>query len=958
MMKTFTSKLGALRRPLLVCALTSGLCVASPSLWAQNVGATVRGKLNAPNAAGAVVTAKEINTGFTTRATVGADGTYVLAGMRPGSYQITANADGKEIASSAVTAQVGQSLTVDLAPAPTSTTTTTLEGVTVTGYNLAQADLRNSEVAKNVSIEQIRVLPQNSRNFLNFAALAPGVTTPTDKYNKGFSAFGQESNQTNVFIDGASLKNNILQGGLVGQDSSKGNPFSQEAVQEFRVLTQNYKAEYEQGGAAIVSAVTKSGGNDFHGSVYGDWQTKGMVENEYFADKNGDPKPDYKRRQYGATFSGPIIKDTLQFFLSFEGNSQTDVGTVNINNSTYGDRFRQYNGTYVLPFNEKVWFGKLSWQPNENNNVDLSFTKRKDNETVDPGNTFTTSDGLVVRNNKVDDLLLKWQYRGHGFVNDLLIDFGKYQFNPRPAHPNLPAQLYQEGTARTIAHLGGANQTQNKEQKTKTLRDDITLDSIDWHGQHVVKFGFKAAHINLSTAESSTSAPLYYYDLTGGSSGNPDIPYRIDYSPSGKSAALSNNQYGLYVQDDWDVTSRLQLNLGIRWDYETNAYNNGYVTPLSQYEIINFLGLGKNYISTGKERSGYEKQYQPRLGFSYDVSKDNDQSTTIFGGAGRYFDRTPLDNPIQESFHSQYPYYNFRFSTDGRDGTVLWDPKYLTPAGLQSLITANAGAGEIDLLNNKTKPPHSDQFSLGVKQVMGDWVGTLTLSRVLSYNQFTWVWANRVVAPGFVTIKPPGSPYDPVLRNAYKKYQSTGVLIGLEKPYTKESGWGVTVSYTYNDARRSGGDAYSLDYVDPTGYPYDNVGEKNRLVTTSIIDLPWDIKFTSMITLGSGPRFNASRFVDGVCDYNCQFLLGYGTPKKGSFILPHFWAYRSVDLSLSKEFPLPYGQSFTIRGDVFNAFNFHNFSDYVNGLSDPKYGQPIKTTGVPRSFQVSARYSF
>lgn len=944
------------KRTLLACALAGGLLAAAPGAFAQNTSASIRGKVDAPNAAGAVVVAREINTGFTTRTTAAADGTYLLSGMRPGQYEIKASVGDKEIASSSATAQVGQALSVDLAATAAATT---LQGVTVTAESLAQADLRNSEIAKNITQEQIRSLPQNSRNFLNFAALAPGINVPRDKDSKSISAFGQDANQTNVFLDGANLKNNILQGGLVGQDSSKGNPFSQEAIQEFRVLTQNYKAEYEQAGTAIITAITKSGGNEYHGSVYGELQTKGMVANEYFADKNGDPKPDYRREQYGATFSGPIIKDTLQFFLSFEGNKQTDSTTVNINNATYGDRFKQYNGTFNLPFNERVYFGKLSWQPNENNNVDFSFTRRKDDEIKNIGGQIT-ADGAISNVNKVQDALLKWQYRGHGFVNDLLIDLGKYEYSPRPVNPDLPSLKYMQGTSILIAQTGGGTQAQHKQQKTKTLRDDITLDSIEWHGSHVIKFGFKAAHINMAVSENYNAIPQYIYDLTGGSTGSADIPFQASYSPGGKSAALGNNQYGVYIQDDWDVTSRLQLNLGFRWDYETNAYNNSYVTPQEQYGIINYLGLGPNFISTGRERSGYDKEYQPRFGFSYDLSKDNDQSTTLFGGAGRYFDRTPLDNPIQESFHSQYPYYNFYFSNDGRPGTILWDPKYMTITGLRSLITANAGGGEIDLLNNKTKPPHSDQFSLGLKQVFGDWVGTATLSRVLSYNQFTWVWANRLVVPGFVLNTPPGSPYGAVLTNAYKKYQATSLLIGIDKPYTQESGWGIGIAYTLTSARKSGNDAYSLDWVSPAGYPADNVGEKHHLVFNSIVRLPWDIKFSSLVTLGTGEPYNLSRFVPGECDYNCASLIGGRYPKKYSFILPNFWAYRSVDLSLSKDFPLPYGQMFTVRADVFNVFNFTNFNPAsINGtIGDANFGQPSETTGVPRSFQVSARYSF
>lgn len=946
-------KLLPLKKRLLASLVISAFATfALPAVsWAQNSTATIKGKVSSPNAVGAEVIAKEVNTGFTTKAIVGSDGNYVLANVKPGSYEITASSGGKEIASSVATAQVGQQVIANLDAANIGKSSTELESVNVTAASLAQADIRNSEVATNVTRQQIENLPQISRNFLNFAALAPGVQVSRKTDTKSFSSFGQDPNQTNVYIDGANLKNNVLQGGLAGQDSTKGNPFSQEAIQEYRVLTQNFKAEYEQAGTSLITAITKSGTNEFHGSVFGDLQTTGMGAQEYFSSQAGNPKPSVHQEQYGATLGGPIIADTLQFFIDYEANKQDGAATVNINNAKYGDLFKQYNGTFPEPFHEKTFFGKLSWQPSESNNVDLSVSRRKDEEVTGFGGN-TVYSARINRDNEVNDLLLKWQFRGHGFVNDLLLDDGQYKFNPAPADPSLPSIIYDPG----IATIGGSNQTQNKEQKTKTINDQVTFDSFNWHGDHVVKVGASFAHINENVLENYGSTPQFIYNTDTPVTGL-TIPERANFSPSGKHAELSNNQVGIFAQDDWDITPRLQLNLGVRWDYETNAYNNGYVTPTDEYAIINYLHLGNDYISTGKNRSGYKDEYQPRIGFSYDVSKNNDQSTTIFGGAGRYYDRTPLDNSIQEAFHSQYPYYNFVFSPDGHPGTIKWDPKYLTVAGLQSLITSNQANGEIDVLNNNTKPPYSDQFSLGVKQVWGDWVDSLTLSRVLSYNQFTWLW-NRETVPGFVIDTPPGSPFGVVLHNGYKKYQASSVLVGLNKPYTKESNWGFGLAYTYTQAKKSGGDAYSLDYVDPSGYPYDKTGEKHHLVLNGTVGLPWDLQLSSIITLGSGLPKNANRGIYATCDYNCGELLGYYYPQKYSFIIPNFWAYRRVDLSLGKTFDLSHNMTFQLRLDVQNLFNYKNFDGIDDNLSDANFGKPNSTLLDQRLVKVVGRFAF
>src|SRR5258705_8856472 len=105
----------------------------------------------------------------------------------------------------------------------------------------------------------METLPQNDRNFLNFAALAPGVLLGTDEFRKEVKAGAQSSSATNVFIDGVSFKNDVIQGGVVGQDSSRGNPFPQNAVQEFKVITQNFSAEHQKASSAIITALTKAG---------------------------------------------------------------------------------------------------------------------------------------------------------------------------------------------------------------------------------------------------------------------------------------------------------------------------------------------------------------------------------------------------------------------------------------------------------------------------------------------------------------------------------------------------------------------------------------------------------------------------------------------------------------------------------------------------------------------------
>jgi hypothetical protein len=168
---------------------------------------------------------------------------------------------------------------------------------------------------------------------LDLAVLAPGTSLQNDRLDgtaRSFSAGAQGADQTNLFIDGASYKNDLIHGGAVGQDRSRGNPFPRNAVQEFRILTQNYKAEYQKASSAIITATTKSGGNVWTGNAFYAYQNKDLVALDTFARATNTPKPDYSRDLIGLSMGGPIIKNRLRFFGSYEGNYQDRSNRVNI----------------------------------------------------------------------------------------------------------------------------------------------------------------------------------------------------------------------------------------------------------------------------------------------------------------------------------------------------------------------------------------------------------------------------------------------------------------------------------------------------------------------------------------------------------------------------------------------------------------------------------------------------
>ncbi|MET0534326.1 MAG: carboxypeptidase-like regulatory domain-containing protein, partial [Steroidobacter sp.] len=455
---------------------------------AQVTSATVRGQVLSqgnPVPAGVRVIATNSESGFTKQATTQDGGVYALIGLVPGTYQLKIVGEGFQETARAVRVQIGQTVDLDLQAIPAAVAVT--DEVVVTAERLV--DMRTSEVATNVSLEQIESLPQGNRNFLNFAALAPGVRINDRDTEKTFQAGALGANAVNVYIDGISYKNQVINGGIVGQDASRGNPFPQNAVQEFRVITQNFKAEYEQASSAIITARTKSGTNEFHGDTFIYYQDKSLVARDDFA-RPGEPKSQYERKQYGMSFGGPIIKDKMHFFVAYEGNDQDRAERVTLGNPAFEPIFGQFQGSFVQPFREDLFFAKIDYQPTYNQTMDLSFSMRDESDIKDfDGQTSYEAASNVQ--NKVKMARLAHTFEGSGWTNEASLAFLDYAWNPVPINPDLVGREYVG-----VIRIGGAATIQNFGQESLTFKNDFTYSELEWMGSHVIKTGVRYSKVD------------------------------------------------------------------------------------------------------------------------------------------------------------------------------------------------------------------------------------------------------------------------------------------------------------------------------------------------------------------------------------------------------------------------------------------------------------------------------
>jgi hypothetical protein len=988
----------------LIAALLGALSFAAASpAAAQTTTGNVRGYLRGEGGtavADGQVTARSTEMGITRGATANAEGFYSISGLRPGTYVIEARRIGFQPQTRTITVQIGQTLDANFDLSAAATQLTTVQVIATAPF-----ETKTSEVATNVTQAQINDLPSSSRNILDLAQLAPGVRVTPDRIDgtsKSFASGAQPSEQINVFIDGSSYKNDIITGGVSGQDASRGNPFPRNAVQEFRVSTSNFKAEYQKASSAIITAVTQSGTNDWRGSAFADYQNQSLVALDSFsiprknvclatgspASVNGTPcfqRPRYNRTLAGVSAGGPIVRDKLFIFGSYEGNLQNRQGVTRLfgTPANWPAAIAPVNGaTADAPFRSHLVFGKLSYNQSEKSLIELSGDARLENDKRDFGNQFSGPDiapsvGDNFRSNVVTGRL-KHSYYGSFGTNEALVSYQWYAWKVVPFDFNTPRQQYNG-----IGTIGGHEAAQDLSQKRLSLRDDYTLTTRHMSGSHVPKVGFNVDFDKYGLNKQLDENPIFTFDA----SNNYATPIQARIGVGNPTVGSNNTQVGLYAQDDWSPTDRLTFNLGVRWDYESNMFNRGYVTPQAVRDsITQFVASGQSfvpidpnrYFTNGSQRKGFYGGFQPRVGFSYAI--DRDAMTTVFGGWGIYYDRLPFNYTIDEQYRRQHPDYVFYFGTG--TGQIPWNASYFSRQGLLNVISSGqAPPTEVYLIPNDLKPPHSNQWSVGARHDFGTFNASATYQNIRSFNGLTFEWADVSFTPNqgrncCFERRVGGNAnrtYANVLvgNNDIRTWYS-GVALTLDRPYrrsTRKFGWGAGVTWNIARAEQEGNDLFSFPQVRfNTRHPISD-DQRHRVVANFITDIPrfWGIQFSGLATLSSGAPLNRN--------FNTPngAITEFGVARQAgqTFIIPNAFAYRTLDLRLRKDFADVGGNRLGVTADLFNVYNFRNlgcFNEFAgtfttnNGQQvftpNLSYGQSGCTVSDPRRLQIGVAYDF
>ena len=665
---------------------------------------------------GVSVTATNAATGFNRTVVSGSDGRYEFQSLLVGNYDVTADLSGfATVTTRGVEVQVASERTINFSMKQVSVK----ESITVT----AEAPLVSTtpSIGTFVSQKEIENLPLNGRQFANLGSLAPGTSLsvnadPTKPGQLTIALNGGSGRNVNFLVDGGDNTDDTIGGALQN--------YNIEAVQEFNIQTQQYKAEYGRTTGGVLTVVTKTGTNTFEGSAYEFYRDKSLNEQTHTEKLTGAGKSPYKRNQYGASVGGPIIQDKMHFFATAERLERPTSYVIDTTSKQPDGSFKpiypEFQGTAVpTPFKDNLVTAKVSADLNAKQFLQVRYGYQRNSDIYGASPVILPS-ALGTLTNDYHSFLVghTWQVSSDK-VNDFLFQDSHFK-NAILAASNDPALIYPSGVS-----IGQSiNTPQTTTQIKRQYKDDFAWSESFGGLRHDLKAGINYIDEPLLGGDFSTGTSGQY-TLLNNVKGSPVTDIAIFSGFAGYNTPIK--QYNYYVQDDIGVNKNLTLNVGLRYDlwtgFDLDQRSNPIWQTLSTQTKYNEGYLKDFQGGKGGQLKNDKNNYAPRLGFTYDLKGDAKQ--IIHGGVGRYFDFPYTNATILFPAVSIQSTYGQSYSNHDNNGIKNANGSFFQPG--QPLPPNQQTGTAVNPPNEVASPtlatPYSDQMSLGYSVQVNPWLG-------------------------------------------------------------------------------------------------------------------------------------------------------------------------------------------------------------------------------------------
>jgi carboxypeptidase family protein/TonB-dependent receptor-like protein len=977
--------------------LAVAFCVAwASTVWAQTDVTTSRLTGTVKDAQGgaipgASIEGKNKETGLTVTAVTRSDGFYQLINLTTGNYTVTVSLSGFRSASRDVRVDIGTVPTVDF----TLQLASIQESIRVQS-TVPTIEVTNTTASTTIQTEQVKNLPLNGRNFQDLILLTP--ETRKDPENRGtVLVSGQRGINTNTTVDGLDYDNGFFGGTFGSAEGRAPLSISQESIKEFSVIRNGTSVEFGPSGGGVINLITKNGTNDLHGSGF------------YYIEPHdttarlatGIEAPDQKKQQYGGSVGGPVLRDHLFFFASYDQQKQ-DVG-IPINSVVLDPSIAaQYPAwasapTFVQTQDGRVMFGRLDYQLN----ASQRFMARLNYAQYEGDHGTSSAQTQTDHHNGIEGLqshtyVASWSSQwGSSLLNDLNGQYALEQTPRASIPPELPEIRFGSFSLGSVSFLPivstadrislgdtGTYLTQNQVIKAGAEYNKTSINQIfkgNWRGVYVF------AGNNLPNLLAGKWTQYFQF---GGLNG-------LTADQAG-TAGFAQKELAFFVQDQWFVTSKLTLTAGLRYERLDNPdnpiLNSNHVLPNGQFALD-----GQIPDQTNK--------WSPRAGASYAP----DAKTVIRLSLGRFWARTPaiLFSQLLTSNGLQGTQYTINAGANGPTDPLSpgWGPTF-DPTGVSKIdfskVPNPTGLGVFTTAQNY-QDPVTNRVTLGMDREIapGTTLGVeATFARAwhlerlndpnltLCTDNTSPGCTNPIASPGNPPLPPiidanghstlNGQPVYSTIRpdafygristyttDATSRYES--LTLNFQHRFTKDLqfflavGWSEDADNDSNERNFAGAQAEDLHNIDGSWGP-SNRDQRWKVGANASWNTPWwGVTLSGTYRFTSGSPYTATTGNDVNRDgfFNDRPTIKGVHFARNSFRQPNF---NSLDFRLAKTFPIgPVGLTAIV--ECFNCTNtanrFVTNTTWGTGQTPGStFGISNGVTTIPRTLQFAGRVDF